>query len=111
MNSIFEVYASRKYFPPIPSRNFMAFVTEFLHSTMTITQNLCWLFIKSFQLQLSIKTNAYQQIETAANNAIPLAWNCVCLQQKQYGRQVKSTHGQLENNAASTPVLYPPWFI
>ena len=49
------------------------------------------------------------KIETAADNAIPLAWNCVCLQQKQYGRQVKSTHGQLENNGASTPVLFSPW--
>ena len=28
---------------------------------------------------------------------------------KQYGSQVKSAHGQFENNAASTPVLYSPW--
>ena len=29
--------------------------------------------------------------------------------EKQHGRQLKSTHGQLEKNAASTPVLYSPW--
>ena len=29
--------------------------------------------------------------------------------EKQYGGLVRSTHGLIENNAASTPVLYSPW--
>ena len=114
MNSIFEVYASRKYFPSIPSRNFMAFVTEFLQSTMTITQKKLLVVCQIIPTSIIYKNICIpaSQIVTSAsliNDAIPLVWNGVCLQQKQYGRQVKSSHGQFENNGASTPVLFSPW--
>ena len=38
-----------------------------------------------------------------------LASNRLCLQKKQDGRQVKYADGQIENNGASTPVLFSPW--
>ena len=31
--------------------------------------------------------------------------------EKQYGGLVRSTHGLIENNGASTPVLFSPWYI
>ena len=37
-----------------------------------------------------------------------LVSNRVCLQEKQDGRQVKYADGQIENNGASTPVLFSP---
>ena len=52
------------------------------------------------------------KIETAASlmkNVILLVRNSVCLLKKKLcGRQVKSAHSQLKNNATSTPVLYSP---
>ena len=41
-------------------------------------------------------------------SSMVLVSNRVCLQKKKDGRQVKYADGQIENNSASTPVLFLP---